>query len=825
MTSSSSTTQGPDIDMRDLKDVTTISHLLKEIDNFDCSGAAVGKGSRVVIKFRGGYDDPNSPLDNNLPPDTRLPGENCIEINYEEWTDMDTLEAASKKYVAISYKHDLRYPDRKTIGSDKKETYRAMRAPKIVVDEAVKGMKLADVKKYWHDGGKPLWHDNLPTCRGSYPYLLDGGRVLIIPPFCNRNMIDVRSWCPSNYPEAAKGMLAMSRYKLVINEKSKPVLLRRRKAGVPSVAWGDANRVWLLSEAFCGALRGAIIMSQSSLNRYKSFLAEIEFCIIGLMCLKGRHSRKSPGFKILDAVRELLSMRSDVKEYLAIVTDPSVRKDGMKLSSFFVERMAIAGSSYEADRTLLGAVTTFLLEQKFGLGVDPQDALAELEYSEDPFVTALTVSSIGNHSFPLGMTNKQVRDSIILAGIREDISQHVDVSLERPGNIMNQWPQPQSGRCYAGTLTNSAWKNIFLKALYEGRCMGIERKKEKTMLKKKGKKQRSYLHSHEFDEAHKKHLRYRFWPISLSRGGSFSEPSSRHPLFVLFEEYDFANMPEVSHKDLQQEESFAAQYEERKLSIDELDAVWTERQNRYKLVVSGDTPVAISPNGKYHIVYLLDTYGLEGIHLECIEALSANGEAVLIMPKSDNVIELVKNYHGRICQYDIHQTPLLQVVLSSNTSADGIGHLVAMRRVWSLSQNSKVSIAPSKLDKIDENKYTTDAMKLLKDEVFQDDRVIPVSLSEEKMKEYGPKYSIISTTHGKPVEPRSIRASSTRGKPVSPRSVTSVPGEDVDIKVNAIAVDAVEAVEGGAVWAQISESVYSQWLGRVSQDADAHKEE
>jgi len=194
MTSSSSTTQGPDIDMRDLKDVTTISHLLKEIDNFDCSGAAVGKGSRVVIKFRGGYDDPNSPLDNNLPPDTRLPGENCIEINYEEWTDMDTLEAASKKYVAISYKHDLRYPDRKTIGSDKKETYRAMRAPKIVVDEAVKGMKLADVKKYWHDGGKPLWHDNLPTCRGSYPYLLDGGRVLIIPPFCNRNMIDVREY-------------------------------------------------------------------------------------------------------------------------------------------------------------------------------------------------------------------------------------------------------------------------------------------------------------------------------------------------------------------------------------------------------------------------------------------------------------------------------------------------------------------------------------------------------------------------------------------------------------------------------------------------------
>eukprot|EP00522_Entomoneis_paludosa_P001314 CAMPEP_0172473850 /NCGR_PEP_ID=MMETSP1065-20121228/69064_1 /TAXON_ID=265537 /ORGANISM="Amphiprora paludosa, Strain CCMP125" /LENGTH=573 /DNA_ID=CAMNT_0013232027 /DNA_START=25 /DNA_END=1746 /DNA_ORIENTATION=- len=561
-------------------------------------------------------------------------------------------------------------------------------------------------------------------------------------------------------------------------------------------------------------------MSQTSLNRYKTFLAEIEFCIMGLMFLQSRKNRKpSNDFKILDAVRELLSMRSDVKEYLDIVTDPEVRKDGMKLSNFFVERMAIAGSSYEADRTLLGAVTTFLLEQKFGLGVDPQDALAELEYSQDPFVTALTVSSIGNNSFPLGMTNKQVRDSIILAGIREDISQHVNVSLDRPGNILNQWPQPQSGRCYAGTLTNSAWKNIFLKALYEGRCMGIERQKEREMLNEKGEQQQNYLQANEFEQAQEKHLRYRFWPIVFSRSGCFSEPSSRHPLYKLFKDYDFANMPEVTHEELQKEENYAAEYEERKSSIQELEAVWTERQQRYKLVVSGDTPVAISPDGKYHIVYLLDTYGLEGIHLESIEALSANNEAVLIMPRDDNIIELVKNYYGRVCQYNIHETPLLQAVLSSNTSADGVGHLVAMRRVWSLSQNSKVSIAPSKLDKIDEQKYTTDAMKILKDEVFQDDRIIPVSLSEDKMKEYGPKYSIISTTHGKPVEPRSIRtsssstrSSSTRATPLSPRSVKNIPGEELDIKVNSIMTVEAQPVEGDVVWAQISESLYSRWL-------------
>lgn len=149
--------------------------------------ATVEKGDRSVTKFRGGYDDPYSYDDECCEPDNSLPGERCIEIDYTKWTEMSTPEAFLNKYVAISYKHDLRYPDRL-----KGEDFRAMRAPKVVIDEVNEAMRREGISKYWHDGGFPLWKDKKPNCKGSYPYLLEGGKVLIVPPFCSRKVIDVR---------------------------------------------------------------------------------------------------------------------------------------------------------------------------------------------------------------------------------------------------------------------------------------------------------------------------------------------------------------------------------------------------------------------------------------------------------------------------------------------------------------------------------------------------------------------------------------------------------------------------------------------------------
>lgn len=127
-------------------------------DNFDMSPITVVKGSRRIIKFRGGYEDKHDSLAENLEADKRYPGKDCIEIDYEKWTNMDTVEAYHNRFAAISYKHDIRYVDRKKTGekdedgNDDKEKYRAMRAPTAVVDEVEEGMKEAELERYWHDG-------------------------------------------------------------------------------------------------------------------------------------------------------------------------------------------------------------------------------------------------------------------------------------------------------------------------------------------------------------------------------------------------------------------------------------------------------------------------------------------------------------------------------------------------------------------------------------------------------------------------------------------------------------------------------------------------